>query len=291
MEANSTGSPLFNLSIYLGFDTVAGQNIPGAVLLNDSNLRVVNQYELPQVQECMRLLRQWNQNGYIRPDAITVANVLPERQAGRNPVIISGNYKPGGDVELSQAIGRASVGIPFSTSYLTTGGINATMTAVSRTTRNPDKTVQFLDLVNSDRHLFNLITKGIEGRHYTRIDANYIRFVPNSGYAPNADWMYGNQFLAYLSEGQGLTDWEDTRRLNASARTSPALGFAFDSTPVAAELANVSSVMSEYLPSLGTGSVDPDRVLPEFLEKLRGAGNQRLIAEIQRQLDAWKAAR
>ncbi|MDR3146429.1 MAG: DUF3502 domain-containing protein [Treponema sp.] len=146
-------------------------------------------------------------------------------------------------------------------------------------------------LVNTDKYLYNLITQGIEGKHYTKIDANFIRPIPNSGYAPNADWMYGNQFLAYFKEGQNVTDWDDTMTMNKSAKASPALGFAFDSVPVQTELASVSAVVKEYELSLSTGAVDPARVLPEFLDKLRGAGSERIIAEVQRQLDAWKAGR
>jgi putative aldouronate transport system substrate-binding protein len=151
--------------------------------------------------------------------------------------------------------------------------------------------MQFLNLFNTDKYLYNLITQGIEGRHYTKIDANYIKPVPNSSYQPNADWMYGNQFLAYLKEGQNLSDWEDTKKINAGAKPSPALGFSFDTTSVAVEMASVNSVISEYIPSLGSGAVDPDRVLPEFLERLRNAGSRRIINELQRQLDAWKVTR
>ncbi len=35
--------------------------------------------------------------------------------------------------------------------------------------------------------LYNLITQGIEGKHYERIDADFIKPIENSGYAPNAD--------------------------------------------------------------------------------------------------------
>jgi putative aldouronate transport system substrate-binding protein len=103
--------------------------------------------------------------------------------------------------------------------------------------------------------------------------------------------MYGNQFLAYFKEGQSITDWDDTMALNRNAKPSPALGFAFDSVPVQTELASVSAVVKEYELSLSTGSVDPARVLPEFLDKLKGAGSERIIAEVQKQLDAWKAGK
>ena len=78
--------------------------------------------------------------------------------------------------------------------------------------------------------------------------------------------------------------------MNESAKASPALGFSFDSTPVRTEMASVGAVKDEYELSLDTGAVDPEKALPEFLEKLEAAGSQTIIDEIQKQLDEWKAA-
>jgi putative aldouronate transport system substrate-binding protein len=223
---------------------------------------------------------------------VTISEATPELMAGRHAVNFVGTMKPGNDtMEKIRHGGRDVISVPLSSSWQTTSGITATLSAISRTSAHPDKAVQFLNLVNTDKYLYNLITQGIEGKHYTKIDANFIRPIPNSGYAPNADWMYGNQFLAYFKEGQNISDWDDTMTMNRSAKPSPALGFAFDSVPVQTELASVSAVVKEYELSLSTGTVDPARVLPEFLDKLKGAGSERIIAEVQRQLDAWKAGK
>jgi len=39
-----------------------------------------------------------------------------------------------------------------------------------------------------------------------------------------------------------------------------------------------------------TGSVDPESKLPEFIEKLKVAGIDKIIEEKQNQLDEWVAA-
>jgi len=277
---------------YLGIEELAGSHIPGAILINDSSLKVINQYELPQFQDTLRLIRQWYQKGYIRPDAATITDTSADRLAGRAPVLFGGNNYPGVEIiDIPRHGGRKIFEMPFSQSWLTTGGIIANLTAVSRTSKAPDKAMQFLNLINTDKYLYNLISQGIEGKHYTKIDANFIRPIPNALYFPSTDWMYGNMFLAYLKEGQGLNDLEDTKKINATATPSPALGFGFDPAPIAADLVSVNSVLSEYWPSIGVGAVDPDRAMPEFIDKLRNAGSQRIITEIQRQLDAWKVTR
>ncbi|MOA55540.1 hypothetical protein D3C78_1793520 [compost metagenome] len=48
--------------------------------------------------------------------------------------------------------------------------------------------------------------------------------------------------------------------------------------------------MDEYDISLDTGSVDPDTVLTKYADKLKKAGLDKIIAEKQKQLDAFLAA-
>jgi putative aldouronate transport system substrate-binding protein len=100
--------------------------------------------------------------------------------------------------------------------------------------------------------------------------------------------MYGNVFISYLKEGQTPTVWDETKAINANAKPSPAMGFAFDPSAVQTEIASLSAVIQEYVLSLSTGAVDPDRIMSEFLAKLDGAGAKKLQAEVQRQLDVWK---
>jgi putative aldouronate transport system substrate-binding protein len=82
--------------------------------------------------------------------------------------------------------------------------------------------------------------------------------------------------------------WEATKKINMEAAPSPLLGFSFNPEPVNSELAQCKSVVDEFLPGLENGAVDPSALLPQFLDKLEKAGASRLIAEMQKQIDAWK---
>ena len=56
-------------------------------------------------------------------------------------------------------------------------------------------------------------------------------------------------------------------------------------------MANCSAVISEMVPALSNGSVDPTKALPEFLSRLEVAGVDKIIAEKQAQYDAWRATK
>ena len=81
--------------------------------------------------------------------------------------------------------------------------------------------------------------------------------------------------------------WEKTKELNNTAEQSKLLGFSFDSENVKSEVSQVTSVITEYDSLLGTGTVDPDTMYQEFIDKLKSAGIDNLIAEVQTQVDTW----
>ena len=68
------------------------------------------------------------------------------------------------------------------------------------------------------------------------------------------------------------------------------MGFVFDSAPVYDQMAACASVVSEYRGALLYGLVDVDSYLEKFNEELKAAGIDEIIAEEQKQFDAWLAA-
>jgi putative aldouronate transport system substrate-binding protein len=100
----------------------------------------------------------------------------------------------------------------------------------------------------------------------------------------------GNQFLTYTWKGDSKNLWNDMDGFNKSAVKSKALGFTFDSTSVKTEVAAVTNVTNQYALGLETGTLDPEKVLPQFISKLKGAGIDKIVAEKQKQLDTWAQA-
>ena len=48
-------------------------------------------------------------------------------------------------------------------------------------------------------------------------------------------------------------------------------------------------MVAQYLPSLESGSVDLDTYYPEFIDALKAAGVDEVIADKQQQFDEWRA--
>lgn len=288
-------------SIYMGetfgFDPIVTQDVQAVVRYNDKDLKVFNAFESPEFKSAVELARKWYQAGYFNKDLVASAEAAAAFKAGKFAGGIGAVIKPGGDAEFAKnwfgaPVVQKSVTVPF----MTTAAASATSTAICKTSKNPDAAMQLINLFNTDAELYNLLAKGIEGKHWVWLNKEKKVIGPGpdaANYKPGRDWMVGSIFNAYyVDETQAAGDMiGETRKLNASAAASVALGFAFDPTPVKTEMANVTNVVQELGYPLINGMADPEKTLPEFQKKLKDAGMDKIVAEAQKQVDAWKATK
>lgn len=68
---------------------------------------------------------------------------------------------------------------------------------------------------------------------------------------------------------------------------SPAYGFSFNNSAVAAKLDACRALKNSYHNGLMCGYLDSEEALPEFLEKLEQAGIQEILQAKQSALDNW----
>lgn len=153
------------------------------------------------------------------------------------------------------------------------------------------KSVELLGLLNSDPELLNGLIYGIEGEAWEKVGDNRVKLL--DGYGPNkhmAAWNTANNAIIYVQES--ITDEmiAERDRSIAEATASPILGFIFETDTVKAEISNLNNVMSQYLDGLNTGTLDPDQAIPEMNAKLKTAGYDKVLTEMQKQYDAFRAA-
>lgn len=288
LEMSKTGT-FTHLKSYYGFDQIGSDYMPGAVRFGDESLTVENIFASDAFAEHCELMHDWYQKGYFISDAATFTSVADQRKTGRIAAAIN-PIKPGIEAEITVNYANEMGVVPLSEPVSTTISCTNTMNAIYYTCKHPEKAMQFLELLNTDVELNNLLNFGIEGVHYNKVSENQIELVENSGYCPNRAWTFGTAFLSYYLPGQETDIWERTKQMNEESLSAPTLGFTFNPSNVQSEMAQCASVYEEFAPSLITGTVDPAEVLPQFLEKLESAGAGRIIAEEQAQIDDWLAS-
>ena len=190
--------------------------------------------------------------------------------------------------------------VPFANNIASTNYLQAAVNCVSVTSKNPERAVMALELINTDPYVATTLRFGIEGTHWIQSEEeNVITFAGTK----NADssnrghyYWYGAQFgsLVYSKVPAGYpNNFTDLiKAANESAISDTNLGFIFDPTPVTNEIAACSAVIGEYETGLKWGWIAPDQIdaqIDEFLAKLDAAGAEKVVAEAQAQLDAWRA--
>lgn len=278
------------LTLAQGYEAIINTKVPGAIQLGDESLTVVNQWELPSVQEDIELMYRWCQDGIIRMDAATVQESgVPDLKAGMHAAVIDATYTIDSETAVypDQFGGQDVSCIMLSDAWTFTQAPIATVNAISTTSKNPAAAMQLLKIVNTDAELFNLLCFGIEGTHYTVNEDGTASSIASAGYDPNTDWVFGDQFNAIPRAGQSADIWEKTKAKNDSAKISTAMGFTFDASAVSNEIAACTAVYDQYIEPLTMGSIDPATGIPEMLSKLESAGYKTILDEIQRQVNEW----
>lgn len=274
-----------------GFQLLLGSNLPGAIRYNDENIEVVNQYESQEFQDYIRLRAKWVAEGLTAPMEIT-ENDVSKYKTGDGEVmpwlITMATYIPGCEATYKQNQGFDVTVSTRSEPLLTSYGLVSTMAALNADTRYPEKSVEFLELLNTDPEFYNLIVYGIEGKNYTKTGETSIELSTEHAYTQPA-WAIGNTFLGYTLPGQAADVHAQTKQVNSEAKKSPILGFAPDQEEVKLEIANCRAVLDEYLDVLDLGIVDVESNYTAFIDTLKAAGVDSLISKLNAQLEAWKS--
>jgi putative aldouronate transport system substrate-binding protein len=282
-----------NASRVLDYDRPIGDQVPAALYNDSKDMKVFNMLETKEFKEYCELVHKWYQAGYIPTDAANMTNDFVGDIKAHKVFCKIESYKPYADEERSASWGLPQVAVQLTRPVAQTYDCIGSMQAIPKSCKKPEMALKFLELFNTDKYLNNLINFGIEGKHYVKIADNVIDKVPgktaeNNGYQPGTPWMFGNQYLNYFYKGEHQDKWDLFKKFNESSLAAKSQGFSFDAEPVKNEIAACQNVWNTYVLALVTGTVDP-ATIPDVVAKFKAAGVDKVIAEEQKQLDAWLA--
>ncbi|WP_419875416.1 ABC transporter substrate-binding protein [Candidatus Pristimantibacillus sp. PTI5] len=262
----------------------------------DNGMKIVNLFETQDYADQLSRVHKWFKEGYINKDAATTT-VLPNAQikAGRTFSAIYPS-SPGQKEGIELEVGYELVRVELLPPHATTANVMTGLWTIAQHSENPERAMMFLNLMYSDKDIANFLVWGIEGKHYVKISETAVDYpegldINSVGYNMRTfDWVMGNKTLTYLAKLDNPKLRELEKEFMAQSIPSKAIGFLFDEGPVKNEGVALKNVIEQYAQSLETGTVDPEKRLKEFNDKLKAAGLDKYIAEKQKQLDAWAAA-
>lgn len=262
--------------------------LQGPLAVRDTDpSKSINAVETEEFMEFCKMTRDWYEKDYVRKDVASITDFKGEASTHNYAAFTTG-VGPGSVQVESNNAGFPVVQAQTVPANLSTGSIQAALTAISVNSENPERAMMVLDYLFEDKDTYNMLCYGLEGTHYNRVDDAAIKVADGSSYNPGIAWEFGSWFNASLLEGQPADLWDQMKVINETALTSPVLGFVYDPSNVKNESAQITALMAEYLPGLMTGSVDPEEKIPELIEKMNAAGMDKIIGDADEQLAAWK---
>jgi putative aldouronate transport system substrate-binding protein len=282
-------------------DYLGDTNYLGCLMDPVNSTTVENYYESDYFLNFLENVKIWKEKEIISPDAMS----------NQSPTLLSFQTRitygtPGygynmtntiHEANASQQYGANITGCEIGERLLTTGNINTYLWHVTSFCKDKEAAMRVLNCLFTDPEIATIFTDGVLGLTYGINDEGQACYVNGATDATSAGWSVGysyvnpNDFLAPTWDYQ-LKEANDLMVAdNAAAIPSKALGFTCDLSPVADQYAACANVIAQYYNPIMNGEVDIDEVLPVFQQELKNAGIDEIIAEKQKQLDAWLASK
>ncbi|SFB10080.1 putative aldouronate transport system substrate-binding protein [Cohnella sp. OV330] len=269
---------------------------PG-ISYSEKDGKIVKILDVPENKENYRTINDFYKKGYIAKDAAIKTDYLAEAKSGKYAVMRdSGGYTEDGS-KSTATYGFPTVETLAGYPTISTNSMTSAATAISATSKNPERAMMLLNEIWGDKYLLNTLAYGVEGKNYTVKSGTVKDDNPTIEATTGADqtWAIWHNWLGPLWD-QWDSNWNSTAALEAmkknndNGKASGILGFIFNSEPVKTEIAQVSAIQKESNPILTTGSMpDFEKYYTDLQQRLNEAGMDKIMAEAQKQFDAWKA--
>ena len=257
---------------------------PVGVEYGDESLKIKNMFETDKMKGELETLQKYYDAGYINADSATAKDDKAVKR-----FVTKADGQPYADGLWSKDLGYEVVSSPIMETHITNGSTTGSMIAISKTSEHPEKAMEFLNLLNTDVYLRNLLNYGIEGTHYEKTGDTQIKLTDKAKDYSVGYYTLGNLFITYTLDNEPVDKWKEFEAFNDASVESPALGFKFNTEKVSNQIAAINNVLEEFKATIYSGSVNEAEYLDKMNKKLKEVGIDEVILEMQSQIDAWKA--
>jgi putative aldouronate transport system substrate-binding protein len=250
--------------------------------------------DIPSTPEFLAMMDRWNKAGYFPKSALADTNDMKPRDGKaalhvHNIDTYEARYRenPERDYHYSNYVKNLAY-LPFTQDAL----------AISNTSKNPERALAFYDLVTNDEEVWRAFFYGVEGKSYKLYNVNGQTQVEPLNQL-NDEWQWSYCWAARTNEfylpGYGSppdlqsikAGWD--KIIDQNSHASKMQAFVLDTTAFETEFAACNAACMQYWWPLELGYVDIISGLADFQSKMKAAGLDKVISEVQKQVDAYLA--
>lgn len=270
--------------------------------MNDPKLTVVPVETLPIFREACHKSKEWYEKGYIPKDAMVDKTDVNSYWNNGVTIVNIGNYE-WSNVPTSNFWQDPSWKMDYSVLYPDKKYYNnsplANLFCINKNAANPERTLMFCDMLETDKELYDLVMYGIKDKTYilngeaadfpsgiTAQTSNYLNWT--------GQWAWWKPQFMRPTPLYPAGFWEkqvEFAKLPVNI-PNPLDGLSFNMDNVKNEVAKRNQLAAELIKPLQNGMVkDVDKAVDEVIAKLKEAGTDKIAAEYQRQINEFLASR
>lgn len=269
--------------------------------INDFLVYDVNKNQLEwvlddeKVIENAKTLNDFYKKGYIVKDYISkMDNANAEAKTGKYAIVQDMGIYDESNAKSTSAYGYNTIEVLKNISLVGTGKITSVYTSVSATSKDPARAMMVQDFMYADKTFFNMTCYGKEGLNY-EVTANAgtdnpsVKTLPNSKYTIWACWT-GPLWDQWDSNWNSAASLAAMKKDTDAAAVSPLLGFTANFETIKKEISQIQAIYDEAYKVLTCGmEPDAEKYLADMKERVKAAGLDNVITEVNKQIADWKA--
>lgn len=259
----------------------------------ENSTTIENFYASEEFKRICKLSKEWVDAGYLPSDSLTDSTTVQEYFTMQKLFGTVTAYDIAQYAVWQKGLDFTIDIVEMADPIVSTSATSETMWGLASNCKNPQKAMELLELIYTNKDLANLLMYGVEGLNYTLVEGTE-NVCTTEGSEHGSDG-YTSIFTKYGNPTKTLAAYPNTDQYademeayNKDVVVSKCLGYVFDSSNVSAEAGAISNVIAEYLPRVQAGMVDDvDAAIEELVAALDKAGMTDVIAENQKQMDAF----
>lgn len=294
------GLPVFvnpdDFSQNILYDSLGDGNYKYGVVMGTDNTKVVNLFATDYYRRMCEIAYDWYKKGYVYKDAATTTEMTYALVGNNATLGIVNSGETEHPLTIDARTKYPMVNYNIGNQIVTSSAMQKFTWTIPVSAKEPEAAMKFMNLMYTDAEIVNLLNYGIKDKHYVENSDGTISLpqgvvAGKNTYSVMGTFIFGNSYLAKVWAPGSPNLRKDTIEVNKAAKVSPLMGISIDNSSFKNELTAVTAVCDQYRKSLENGVTDPAKAVPEFVKALEAAGMNKIIAEVQKQVDAFVAAK
>ncbi|QJD87056.1 extracellular solute-binding protein [Cohnella herbarum] len=268
--------------------------------LNDPEIKIQAMEQQPFYKEAAHMTKKWYNDKILNRDAmIDKEDGASQWRNGKTLFTMTSHEWAFADPGFSDPSFKHQMSFLYPDKKFVNRTALANVLAINRNSEHPDRVLRFLDMMETDQVLYDLVQYGIEGKTYV-LNGDVAEYPEGMQFTTSNYMEWGGQWAfwkpQYMRPNQTYPKdfWlKEAEFASIPVNVnSPIDGLFIAEDNIKNEIAKRDQAYEEFGKPIEFGVVkDVDASITDYIEKQKSNGLDKIIEEAQKQVDAYLASK